>query len=388
MKFEYLESAEASDTGRKRKNNEDACWQLPKQGIFCVADGMGGAAGGGLASEAITTSLKQAFSKVTTEQSASLGARVAVFIRAANQASKWIKNFADEKVIGQMGSTVVALVLDPRNPARAMGLHAGDSRLYRYRAGEIVLLTVDHSAAAALAAKLGCEPASIPAKFRNELVRAVGLDETVKLEQTPIEVAGGDLFLLCSDGLTKMVADKAIGTTLKRAECESVAGVAQALVDEANEAGGKDNVTVVLIKVGDISRVPVLPDIADEEATCFSPLEAACTPDKREETSEETPLPDTVHGVTPTTREFSAASATDTVSPTRPSALSDKGAMDTGESRPSREGCASRAPLSVTMWVMLLVITCLTAVVVLEIWSFHKGLEPPAVENETPGMAQ
>ena len=154
MKTEYFESAEVSDVGRKRKNNEDACLRIPERGIFCVADGMGGQAGGDLASEAITTNLQQVFTKAPPEADTTFNLRIALFRKAINQASKWIKNFADEKVIGQMGSTVVALVVDPRNPRRAVGLHAGDSRLYRYRKGEFEQITTDHSAVEALAAKL------------------------------------------------------------------------------------------------------------------------------------------------------------------------------------------------------------------------------------------
>ena len=166
MKTEYFESAEVSDVGRKRKNNEDACLRIPERGIFCVADGMGGQAGGDLASETITTTLQQVFTKAAPEEDATLARRLALFRKATNQASKWIKNFADEKVIGQMGSTVVALVIDPHNPARAAALHAGDSRLYRYRKGELKQLTNDHSAIAALAAKLAARPNPSPQNTR------------------------------------------------------------------------------------------------------------------------------------------------------------------------------------------------------------------------------
>src|SRR6185503_7858564 len=119
MKHEYCESAEVSDVGRVRKNNEDACLRIPDKGVYCVADGMGGVVGGDLASKAITTSLREAFKMAEWGAGDSLSARVALIRKAANQASKWIKNFADERVIGQMGSTVVALVFGARNPTRA-----------------------------------------------------------------------------------------------------------------------------------------------------------------------------------------------------------------------------------------------------------------------------
>ena len=267
MKAEYFESVEVSDLGRQRKNNEDACLRIPDRGIYCVADGMGGQAGGDLASEAITTTLQEVFAKAGPEEDSTLSRRIALFRKAANQASKWIKNFADEKVIGQMGSTLVALVIDPRNPARAVGLHAGDSRLYRYRKGELKLLTSDHSAVAAIAAKLGRDPASIPAKYQNELLRCVGLNESVELEKTPVDVVSGDLFLICSDGLTRMLPDKTIAKILKRGVQDSISTVAQTLINGANEAGGRDNITVVLVKVGDISGVPNVIDPEDAEET-------------------------------------------------------------------------------------------------------------------------
>ena len=306
MKTEYFESAEVSDVGRKRKNNEDACLCIPERGIYCVADGMGGQAGGDLASEAITTNLQQAFTKAAPEEDAALPRRLTLFRKAINQASKWIKNFADEKVIGQMGSTVVALIIDPRNPARAAALHAGDSRLYRYRKGELLQITADHSAVTALAAKLGVSPDKIPAKYQNELLRAVGLAEAVELEKTPVEIASGDVYLLCSDGLDKMQTNEQIANILKAGASQPLATVAQTLINAANEAGGKDNVTVVLVKAGDLSGAPhfIDPDEEEEDKTVAAPatpLVEALTP-----ANYPTPvpaMPDTadVHGDTPHT---------------------------------------------------------------------------------------
>ena len=202
MKLTCFETVELSDIGKKRKNNEDACLRIPEKGVYCVADGMGGAVGGDLASAAIINRLRKVFVEDPLAEPESFGGHVALFREAADAASRWIKEFADEKVIGQMGSTLVALLFDPNNPRRAVGLHAGDSRLYRYRGGKLQLLTADHTAAAALAAKLGRDASQIPSKFHNELVKAVGLAETVELEKTLVDVAKDDLFLLCSDGLT------------------------------------------------------------------------------------------------------------------------------------------------------------------------------------------
>jgi protein phosphatase len=245
-----LESAELSDQGRVRSNNEDDCLRLPELGVFCVADGMGGAAGGDLASETITTTLGKCLQKDSGFASAAMEKRIQSVRHAINHASSWIKNFADEKGFGQMGSTVVALIFDPRHPARAVRLHAGDSRLYRYRARQLEQLTCDHTAGEALAAQSGQNLADIPARFRNELTRAVGINETVELTESDMDVRAGDLFLLCSDGLTRMVEDQAIARILHHHGDHALPGLAQDLIDEANRAGGKDNITVVLVRIG------------------------------------------------------------------------------------------------------------------------------------------
>ena len=265
MNGEYFESAEVSDIGKKRKNNEDACLRITAHGIFCVADGMGGQMGGDIASETIVTTLQEVFGKITPEDDNTLPKRIAFFRAGANRASKWIKDFADEKVVGQMGSTIVALVIDPRDPRRAVGLHAGDSRLYRFRNGELKQITVDHSAVNALAAKLGIPPEQVPAKYQNELLRAVGLAESVELEKTPVDVSTGDTFLICSDGLTKMLSDSTIAKMIKDGLPFGVQTLAQSLINAANEAGGKDNVTVVLIKALDLSNAPHLAEPDDDK---------------------------------------------------------------------------------------------------------------------------
>lgn len=280
MNGDYFESAEVTDVGRKRKNNEDACLRIVGHGVFCVADGMGGQAGGDLASETIVTTLQEVFAKAQPEDDNTLAKRIALFRAGTNRASKWIKNFADEKVVGQMGSTIVALIIDPRNPRRAVGMHAGDSRLYRYRNGELKQITADHSAVTALAAKLGIPPEQVPAKYQNELLRAVGLSESVELEKTPVDVSSNDVFLICSDGLTKMLSDAAITKTIKDGLASGVQSVAQTLINQANEAGGKDNVTVILIKALDLANAPRSNEPDDDDKTPVPPAEliAAISP--------------------------------------------------------------------------------------------------------------
>jgi protein phosphatase len=305
MKTEYFDSAEVSDVGRKRKNNEDACLCIPERGIYCVADGMGGQAYGDIASETIITTLQRTFSAPEAEADITFAKRIKTFRAAANEASKSIKDFADAKVVGQMGSTLAALLIDPHNPTRGVGLHAGDSRLYQFRNGILRQVTEDHSAVQALAQKLGIHPDQVPAKYQNELLRAVGLTESVELEKTPVEIASGDVFLLCSDGLNKMISDEIIAKMLKDGAQTPVQQLTQKFIDDANAAGGKDNVTVVLIRAGDLSKVPkVVSTEPEEEENTVGAEESATIATGVPAVDAGLPLPPDsgdIHGDTPTT---------------------------------------------------------------------------------------
>jgi serine/threonine protein phosphatase PrpC len=242
MNFPTLSSAALTDVGRCRKNNEDALQCLPRCGVYCVADGMGGAQGGEVASRAIVDALRQAFSAPP----ASLADSARLAGRALNAASLRIKAFADERGFTGAGSTVVVLAFDPADPARAVILHAGDSRAYRLRAGRLAQLTADHS----LAAALGIADKEIPDLYSGVITRAVGLADTVKLDETPADVQPGDLFLLCTDGLNKMLSDRRLQNLLNKHAAVALPDQARALVNAALVAGGYDNVTVVLVKVG------------------------------------------------------------------------------------------------------------------------------------------
>jgi len=255
LPFTYLTSAALSDVGRRRKNNEDSLVRFPGQGVFCVADGMGGAQGGEIASKAVVDALQAIFTEsqdapfaVTAASSARLTAR------ALNRASQWIKAYADERGLTGCGSTAVVLVFDQVTPSRACVLHAGDSRAYLYRAGKLVQLSTDHSVAAAAGLS---DETTLPAMFRGVITRAVGLDNTVLLEETPCEVQANDLFFLCSDGLSKMVSDKHLQKVLHKHRAAPLETLAQTLIDEALKAGGEDNVSVILVRVAD--RLPQAP---------------------------------------------------------------------------------------------------------------------------------
>jgi serine/threonine protein phosphatase PrpC len=249
MRFSHLESADCTDTGRKRKHNEDSLVRLPEQGLFCVADGMGGTFGGEVASQAAVEGLQHEFANFDGEGRArSLDERTGAVRKALNDSSSWIRNHADEMGVTGTGTTAVVLVFDPNHPRRAVALHAGDSRAYRYRQGKLQQITMDHSVAAAAGVK---SDKALPAMFRGVLTRAVGLEKQVMLEETPVDVEPGDLFMLCSDGLTKMVPDKNLARMIKDQGVDNLPALAKLMVDAANAAGGEDNTSVVLVRVAD-----------------------------------------------------------------------------------------------------------------------------------------
>lgn len=235
MRFTW---ATRSDAGKVRDHNEDAVW--PKDDgsadepiIVAVADGMGGHAGGEVASS------------VALDTAMSVGGEPAMRIQAANLA---VVDAAKERPrLAGMGTTLTLGVLDPDGDLD-LG-HVGDSRAYLWRDGELRQVSRDHSYVADLIDAGELEPeqaASHP--YRSVITRAVGLDPTVEVDTYGVVLEEGDRILLCSDGLTDMLDDAAIATILS--EFDDTGGAADALVEAANEAGGVDNISVVLVDVG------------------------------------------------------------------------------------------------------------------------------------------
>jgi protein phosphatase len=215
--------------------------------MFCVADGMGGVQGGEVASKAVVDALRKAFEQspdaayaVTADAAAKL------FERALNEASHWIKERADSLGIHGTGSTAVGLVFDRVMPSQGIVLHAGDSRAYRLRDDKLIQLTTDHSVAAAAGLP---DDSALPPMFRGVITRAVGLERNVVLEATPFDVLPNDVFLLCSDGLDKMVSDRRIQKIIRKHHYGLLDQMAQSLVEEALLEGGDDNVTVIVVRI-------------------------------------------------------------------------------------------------------------------------------------------
>ena len=275
--FSHLASADLTDVGRVRKNNEDSVICLPEQGVFCVADGMGGVQGGEVASKATVDALREEFTASPDAPFAVTSAASARMVaRAVNRASRWIKARSEERGIAGTGSTAVVLAFDRVTPSAAKVLHAGDSRAYRYRADKLQQLSTDHSVAAAAGLP---DDKTLPPMFRGVITRAVGLENTVQLEETPVDVAAGDVFLLCSDGLTKMVSDKHIAKLLRKHRGGDLQAAAKTLVDEALHAGGEDNVSVVLVRVADsLPQSPTMEVPPQTRQLEEAPIAAAAPP--------------------------------------------------------------------------------------------------------------
>ena len=227
-----------SDTGRKRRHNEDSYAVRPP--LFAVADGMGGAQAGEVAS-------RLAVEAVTEDSTAGAGeGRVAAVVQEANR--RVYEHAGSDDATSGMGTTMTVALVE--NGTVAIG-HVGDSRAYLVRDGALEQLTEDHSLVAELirSGKLSPEEAESHPQ-RSVITRALGTDPDVDVDTFTIESRPGDVFLLCSDGLTSMVGDAAIleaieehGGDLDRA--------ARELVTRANRGGGEDNITVIFFEIAE-----------------------------------------------------------------------------------------------------------------------------------------
>ena len=238
----------ATDTGRARSNNEDSAVLDEATSLVVLADGMGGYNAGEVASGMCTSFIKTELGRWLAEASESAtdtDVRRAMDICVDN-ANRAIFNAANSNPqYAGMGTTLVVGVF--RETRLLLG-HVGDSRCYRLRGGRLVQITHDHSLLQEQidSGLITAEQAAFSAN-KNLVTRAVGVEDTVLLETHLHDVLPGDLYLLCSDGLSDMVDDEAICQLLQ--SCESMPEAGQALIDEANEAGGKDNISVVLVRV-------------------------------------------------------------------------------------------------------------------------------------------
>jgi protein phosphatase len=249
-----VRSAGKSDTGRRRRHNEDKFVEQPP--LFAVADGMGGAQAGELASDLAATALREGNGGGGEE-------RLVALIQEANR-RVYERSAADRNVQG-MGTTVTAALVED---ALVRIGHVGDSRAYRIRDGELEQLTEDHSLVAELvrSGKLSPEEAETHPQ-RSVITRALGTDPDVDVDTFVVETEQGDIFLLCSDGLTSMVDEQSILTIVEHNRGD-LHVAAKALINAANRRGGEDNITVVLFEVvEDGDETAVYPAPAGEAST-------------------------------------------------------------------------------------------------------------------------
>jgi len=228
-----------TDTGKKRRRNEDDYVVEPP--LFAIADGMGGAQAGELASSLAAGAVRE------DEGTAGSGERrVTQLIQEANR--RVYQRSSQDAAASGMGTTLtVALVGDG---TVAFG-HVGDSRAYLIRDRRLEQLTEDHSLVAELvrSGKLSPEETRTHPQ-RSVITRALGTDPDVDVDTFSIETQTGDLFMLCSDGLTSMVEDDVILSTIEENR-ENLQKTAKALIRAANKGGGEDNITVVFFEIGD-----------------------------------------------------------------------------------------------------------------------------------------
>ena len=259
------QSTSITDTGRRRRHNEDAYVCEPP--LFAVADGMGGAQAGELASGLAAAALRDDTNRSGGEE------RVDELIQQANR-RVYERQTRDSSASG-MGTTItVALVEDGRV---AIG-HVGDSRAYLIRDRRLEQLTEDHSLVAELvrSGKLSPEEADTHPQ-RSVITRALGTDPDVDVDTFSVETRPGDLFILCSDGLTSMVDDDTILREVERNRSD-LRSAAKALVRAANKGGGDDNITVVFFEIaggadGVTERTVALPPVEDDDDATLSELD-------------------------------------------------------------------------------------------------------------------
>ena len=252
-------AAAVTDPGRTRRHNEDSFVIEPP--LFAIADGMGGAQAGEVASRLATAALKEAGANGGGEQ------RIADLIQEANR-RVYDRSSSDPNTSG-MGTTItVALVEDDRV---SFG-HVGDSRAYLIRQAQMEQLTEDHSLVNELlkTGKLSREEAETHPQ-RSVITRALGTDPDVDVDTFSVRAEDGDLFLLCSDGLTDMVSEESILDVVERNRSD-IDGALRALVKAANHGGGQDNITVVAFEIADgvlandgETREQALPPVEDED---------------------------------------------------------------------------------------------------------------------------
>ena len=249
-----LEIASHTDPGMVRSHNEDSIASVPDQGLVVLADGMGGYNAGevasGMATTVLTTELRQLLDEHAPHEVDPQSGHKAALKMLQQQIAKantsiYQASQSQPQYAGMGTTLVVALFYDNK----VMVAHIGDSRLYRMRGDQFTQVSKDHSLLQEQidAGMLTREQAKHSSN-KNLVTRALGIDSAVEAEIHEYDTQPGDIYLLCSDGLSDMVSDEDIGMTLQALGANLNLAVQQ-LVQMANDNGGRDNVSAILIKI-------------------------------------------------------------------------------------------------------------------------------------------
>jgi len=230
-----------TDPGLKRKHNEDAYAILEDHHLFVIADGMGRHAAGEVASQLCVDAIRESFHSEDfgpprLPPLPKRASRLRGSILVGND--RILASARATPAYAGMGTTVVAAYFSPNNQ-RVYIAHVGDSRCYRLRGDKLTQLTTDHTLGAA----------GIRGKSAGVLSRALGVEENVEVDVTMESPLHGDIYLLCSDGLSRMVKDEVIQSILEKVK--DLDEVNRQLIETANQGGGRDNITAILVRVDD-----------------------------------------------------------------------------------------------------------------------------------------
>lgn len=239
-KFRWT-SASRSHVGLVRDRNEDAFLDQPERRLWAVADGMGGHALGDVASRMVVDSL----SSIPAQDD--VGQRIAEACARLQAANRQLRVEAAARGVAIIGTTVVALLAC--DPSCAY-LWAGDSRIYLYRNGRLKQLTRDHSRLEKFKSQNNSDAGNaLRMPPRNMISRAVGAADTLEIDSATMRVNDGDVFVLCSDGLSNAVSEQEMRGQLVAGNCQQAA---ESLVALALERGGRDNISVVVVRADDV----------------------------------------------------------------------------------------------------------------------------------------
>lgn len=235
-----------SDKGLKRKNNEDACFIMPKEEVFILADGVGGGASGEIASRTTVSMLAEYVRKNPPKAITDVAKAKAYFLPSIQEVNSSLFSMAKKHVenLGMATTLVVCHV----NGKRAYFANIGDSRAYIFRKGKLKQITEDHSYVNDLV-KTGVitEKAAQTHEKKNMITKALGGDEICEPDFYQANIEKDDIIFLCSDGLYSELEEEAIVKIFM--EAESMTDLASELVKKANQRGGRDNITVICVKV-------------------------------------------------------------------------------------------------------------------------------------------